>query len=576
VNDDGQPFCMQLSFLDITQRKETENQLNLLSKAIEQSPVTVVIANLQGNIEYANPKFIETTGYTLDEVQGKNARILQSGNQTKEFYEGLWKTILSGNNWTGEFQNKKKNGDLFWESAVISPIRNSNGDISSFIAIKEDISEKKKLMVDLIDAKEMAEKSDRLKSAFLANMSHEIRTPMNGILGFSELLKEPNLTGEEQQEYIRIIEKSGARMLNIINDIVDISKIEAGLMLVDQSKSNINEQIETIYSFFKPEVESKGMQLFFKNGLPFNDAILNTDRGKIYAILTNLVKNAIKYTKTGYIEIGYNLSSENSTNGSSKEPNAFEFYVKDTGIGVQPENKNIIFERFRQGSESYNRNYEGAGLGLSISKAYVEMLGGKIWVESNSDQTTAEIHTEEKRSSASPGYRNGNNEGSTFYFTIPYLNEQNKKVMTQEAISREESKKKAEPEVSGLKILVVEDDETSEILLSRAVRIFSNEILNARNGNEAVEACRNNPDIDLVLMDIQMPKMSGYEATRQIRHFNKNVFIIAQTAYGLARDREIAIEAGCDDYISKPINISELQTLIKQHFKKISNQEKIS
>jgi PAS domain S-box-containing protein len=572
VNDDGQPICMQSSFLDITQRKQTENELRRLNKAIEQSPVTVVITNMDGNIEYANPKFIETTGYTMDEVQGKNSSILQSGTQTNEFYEGLWKTILSGNNWTGEFQNRKKNGDLLWESAVISPIRNSNGDISSFIAIKEDITEKKKMMEDLIVAKEMAEKSDRLKSAFLANMSHEIRTPMNGILGFSELLKEPNLTGEEQQEYIKIIEKSGARMLNIINDIVDISKIEAGLMLLDMKESNLNEQIEYIYTLFKPEVEGKGMKLFFKNGLPFKKAILKTDRGKIYAILTNLVKNAIKYTQTGSIEIGYKHNSSRSQNGREDNPDELEFYVKDTGIGVRPENKNIIFERFRQGSESISREYEGAGLGLSISKAYIEMLGGKIWVENNVDIKSIGSQQNEKVYNDHSGNDENKAVGSTFFFTIPYVTDPDNRVLIKNSVSLGGANIPVEPEILSLKILIVEDDETSEMLLSRAVRMFSKEILHARTGYEAVEACQKNPDIDLVLMDIQMPQMSGYEATRQIRHFNKNVFIVAQTAYGLSRDRDKAIEAGCNNYISKPIDIAELLTLIKRHFKKTNNQ----
>ena len=245
--------------------------------------------------------------------------------------------------------------------------------------------EKEKRAEELIIAKEHAEESDRLKSAFLANMSHEIRTPMNGILGFAELLKEPDLTSEEQQEYIQIIEKSGARMLNIINDIVDISKIEAGLMIVNNKDTNINEKIEFIYIFFKPQVEEKGMQFFFKNTLPTKEATIRTDSEKVYSILTNLVKNAIKYSKEGAIEFGY-----------IKKDETLEFYVKDTGIGIGQEHQKIIFDRFRQASESLFRKYEGAGLGLSISKAYVEMLGGKIWVESEEGI------------------------GSTFYFTLPY------------------------------------------------------------------------------------------------------------------------------------------------------------
>jgi len=251
-----------------------------------------------------------------------------------------------------------------------------------------------------------AEENDRLKTAFLANMSHEIRTPMNGILGFVGLLKEPKLSGEEQLEYIGIIEKSGERLLNIINDIVDISKIEAGQMSVLMDESNINEQIEYIDTFFQPEFERKGLQHSFNNALPTEEAIIRTDREKIYAILMNLVKNAIKYTKEGKIEFGYRLvrekeSRKDKANNRDKAclVSTLEFFVKDTGIGIPKNRQEAIFERFIQADITDKMALQGAGLGLSISKAYVEMLGGEIWVES----------VESK--------------GSTFYFTTPYKNE---------------------------------------------------------------------------------------------------------------------------------------------------------
>jgi len=389
--------------------------------------------------------------------------------------------------------------------------------------------EKEKRAIELVIAKEHAEQSDRLKSAFLANMSHEIRTPMNGILGFSELLKEPGLTGEKQQEYIRIIEKSGARMLNIINNIVDISKIEANQMNVDIKDCNINEKVEFIYIFFKPQVEEKGMQLIYKNSLPINEAIIRSDNEKIYSILTNLVKNAINYSKVGTIEFGYIKRGEN-----------LEFYVKDTGIGISKDRQSAIFERFIQADISDKMARQGAGLGLSISKAYVEMLGGKIWVESEEGI------------------------GSTFYFTLPYNAEPDKK----KAVEKVVLVQNGENQIKDLKILIAEDDKTSEMLITIDVGKFSKEILKARNGFEAVEVCRNNPDTDLILMDIQMPVMNGHEATRQIRQFNKDVVIIAQTAFGLSGDREKTIEAGCNDYISKPINKNELLSLIQKYFTK--------
>ncbi len=404
-----------------------------------------------------------------------------------------------------------------------------------------DITMRKYAEHALIIAKEKAEEGDRLKSAFLANMSHEIRTPMNGILGFTELLKTLKLRGEEQQNYIGIIEKSGARMLNIINDIISISKIESQQIEVSISDTNVNEQMAYIYHFFRLEAEKKNLHISVKNQLPQKEAEIRTDREKVYAVLTNLVKNAIKFTQTGSIELGY-----------FKKDGLFEFYVKDTGPGIPEEQKSIIFERFRQGSESYNRNYEGAGLGLSISKAYVEMLGGKIWVENNAAN-------------------NGNPQGATFFFTIPA----NPAKKTKHATRADSPEKTTKNKTRKLKILIVEDDKVSEILITEMVKMFAKEFLNATNGVEAIEACRKNPDIDLVLMDINMPEMGGYEATQKIREFNREVVIIAQTAHALVGDREKSIAAGCNDYISKPINKTQLRKMVTNFFSELPEHKNV-
>ncbi len=404
------------------------------------------------------------------------------------------------------------------------------------IANKELIfqnEEKEKLTAELRLAKEHAEESDRLKSAFLANMSHEIRTPMNGILGFADLLKEPGLTGEAQQEYIRIIEKSGERMLNIINDIISISKIESGLLEVNIKSSNINEQMEYVHTFFKPEVESKKLQLLLSKKLLMKESIINTDREKVYAILTNLVKNAIKYTTKGIIEFG-----------CDKKGDELEFFVSDTGIGIPKNRQMAIFERFIQADISDIHALQGAGLGLSISKAYVVLLGGRVWLESEEGK------------------------GSTFYFTLPYKTEPEENIVLEndERYGKEDGKVTLKG--SGLKILIVEDDEISGMLLAAIVKELSKELLEVRTGIEAVDICHHNPDIDLILMDIQMPDLSGYEATRQIRKFNKDVVVIAQTAFGLLGDREKAIKSGCNDYISKPFVKDKLLAIIRKHIKK--------
>ncbi|MBA4317616.1 MAG: hypothetical protein C0412_04370 [Flavobacterium sp.] len=511
-------------------RIKTQEKIKQLSQAVEQSPVTIVITNTKGEIEYVNPKFSETTGYTFDEVVGQNPRILKSGHTTPEDYKLLWQTLSAGNEWHGEFHNVRKDGESYWESASISPILNAQGKTTHFIAIKEDITERKNVEKELIKAKEKAEESDRLKLAFLANMSHEIRTPMNGILGFTELLKSPLLAGEEQQEYIRIIEKSGIRMLNIINDIISISKVESGQIEISLSETNVNEQIEYLHTFFKPEAAHKGIQLSVTNQLPSKETLINTDKEKVYAILTNLIKNAIKFTDSGSIEFG-----------CAQKGKHLEYFVKDTGAGISKSQQKIIFERFRQANETITRSHEGSGLGLAISKAYVEMLGGKIWVDSKQGK------------------------GSTFYFTIPTNTEL--KSIEKITIEKVPSKENEENQIKDLKVLIVEDDEISKLLITIAVKTFSKEILKVSTGFEAIEACRNNPDIDLVMMDINMPEMGGYEATEQIRKFNKDVVIIAQTANGMQSDRDEAIAAGCTDYISKPVNIASLSELIHKYFK---------
>lgn len=417
-------------------------------------------------------------------------------------------------------------GGIGYISVKIFIVKDEFGNTIKAFGVNQDITEKKIAEVELLKAKEKAEESDRLKSAFLANMSHEIRTPMNGILGFTELLKEQNLSGKEQQEYIELINKSGNRMLSIINDIIDISRIEAGLMKFNLAQSNVADQIDYIHTFFKPEAAAKGLNLSVKNSLPRNQANINTDREKLYAILTNLVKNAIKFTKKGEIEIG-----------CAKKGGFIEFYVKDTGIGIPNDRQHAIFERFIQADIEDSMALQGAGLGLSISKAFLEMLGGKIWVESEEGK------------------------GSTFFFTLPYDN--TKKIdNVPQSLSNVDTKNN----IRKLKTLVVEDDMISEILLEKAINKISKEILKAKTGVDAVNIVRANPDIDLILMDIRLPELSGYKAVRQIREFNKNVVIIAQTAYGLSGDMKKAKEAGCTDYIAKPIIKEELLKLISKYF----------
>lgn len=335
---------------------------------------------------FCSEKVEEILGFSPDEIIGKTPFDFMPEEEAQKIGEEFAQIFRERRPFRQlENKNITKSGHLIVVVTSGIPVFGTSGELVGYRGTDTDITRHKLNESELKAAKEKAEESEQLKTAFLANMSHEIRTPMNGILGFTELLKEPMLTGEEQQKYIGIIEKSGARLLNIINDIISLSKVESGQKEISVSDTNINEQIEYIYTFFKPEVEKKGIQLSFKTTLPATESIIKTDREKIYAILTNLVKNAIKFTHEGSIEFGY-----------EKVGQFLEFYVKDSGLGIPREQTETIFERFRQADVSLTRNYEGAGLGLTISKAYVEILGGRIWVESEAGK------------------------GSTFYFTIPY------------------------------------------------------------------------------------------------------------------------------------------------------------
>ena len=390
--------------------------------------------------------------------------------------------------------------------------------------------EKEKLAAELIIALNKAEQNDRLKTAFLGNMSHEIRTPLNSILGFSDLLKSEDITEEERPKFIEMIEQSGKRLLNIINNLIEISKIESGVTEVVCSTFNLNEKLDYIYTFFKTEIKKLGLELVFQNGLPFEAATIVSDREMLFTILINLVKNAIKYSDTGTIEFGYNLTSMD-------QQRVLQFYVKDTGIGIPAEHLEHIFNRFEQVDSDHTRLHEGNGLGLSIAKAYVELLGGKIWVESVLEK------------------------GSTFFFTLPY-NTEPATTPDKEIDPLEETVRLSKR----LNVLIVEDDELSELLLTRIVETYSQKMLYAKTGEEAITICRNNPDLDLILMDIRLPEKDGLVSTRQIREFNKEIIIIAQTAYALTGDKTMALAAGCNDYITKPINRRMLLEMIHTFF----------
>lgn len=525
--------------IDISNQKKAENQLRKAKKKAEKSERKLVEAqelSQIGSWEYITETDTVTWSKELNKIYERSPDApapkfsIQQSYYTAESFEKLKKAvedcILHEIPYEIELDIITAKGNIKQIISIGAVLKDENNQIIGTHGTAQDITKKKIIERELIAAKEKAEESDRLKSAFLANMSHEIRTPMNGILGFTSLLKNPNLTGEKQKKYISIIEKSGDRMLKTINDIIDISKIESGQVGIIISEVNLNNQIDELLVFFLPEAKKKNIQLSITSSLPDQQANMKTDKEKINSILTNIIKNAIKYTQKGSIEIGYTVRKKEG----KKE---FEFFVKDTGIGIPKNRLDAIFNRFVQADIEDRQVFEGSGLGLSIAKAYVEMLGGTIWVESKVGI------------------------GSQFYFTIPYQTKKQEIGVHQ----IENSNKKISLEKK-LKILIVEDDEIAITFLSIVLEPHAKELLITKNGNKAVEMCKADADIDLILMDIKIPGINGYEATKQIREFNKKVFIIAQTAYAQTYDSEKAIDAGCNQYISKPIDKEKLLQII--------------
>jgi PAS domain S-box-containing protein len=369
---------------DITGRKIAEREISKLSRATEQSPVSVLITDLQGNITYANQAVFKLNGYSPDELLGKNPRIFSSGEMKEEEYRNLWETIKSGNEWKGEFHNRKKSGELYWESASISSILNEKGEATHFMAIKEDITERKRLIGELIEAREKAEASDRIKTAFLNNISHEVRTPLNGILGFAEYIVQPDTSQAEKEEYLEILHESSERLLSTITNYMDMSLLVSGQMRLKTGEVDLHGLIDNLYLQVLPKCRVKKLEL--KKDIVSTSKVHSlTDGAFIGKAVTLLLDNAVKFTSVGRITIGL----------AERESGEQEIFVKDTGPGIDPDTESEIFKAFMQADFSGRRIYEGSGLGLSIVKGIMELLGGEIRFDS------------------------AQGEGTSFYLTLP-------------------------------------------------------------------------------------------------------------------------------------------------------------
>lgn len=492
--------------------------INKLQDIIEKAPFAYIEIDINRKISQWNSFAEQIFKIPKSVALGSDAaNLLSELNEKATLINLLLKFSKSSEPLVGQNTYTLPDGTKLILEWFSIPVFNSDRELVGFAAIVRDLTEKIKYEKELILARQKAEDSDNLKSDFLANMSHEIRTPMNGILGFTELLREKGLNESKRIEYLDRVDSCGRHLLHLINDIIDISKIEAGKINITEKECSLSGLFFELFFFFQAENSRNGKNIELKMVKETEDdkCKVITDITRLRQILTNLIGNALKFTSRGRVVFGYNV----------KDSDNILFFVKDTGIGIPQEKLTLIFDRFRQADNSTTRKYGGTGLGLAISKGLVELLGGDIWVES----------TEGK--------------GSEFYFTIPY--KRNKPELTRETV-----KEKAESRiiVKNKTLLVVEDDETSYRYIEEILRKTSLKLIHVTSGKKAVSVCKNTQEIDLVLMDIMVPDLNGLEATKKIKQFRRELPIIAQTANAMDDDQRKCLSAGCDDYISKPLN----------------------
>ncbi|MCX6283925.1 MAG: ATP-binding protein, partial [Bacteroidetes bacterium] len=510
---------------------DVARQKAYLEQLFEASMEAIITIDNNGIVLTVNSEFTKLFGYLPEEIIGANVDEKITNQEIMDEALAVTRKATTGGVSEMETRRAHKDGRLIDVSIIVTPI-SLQGEIVGAYGIYRDITDRKRIEKNMVAAKEKAEESDRLKSAFLSNMSHEIRTPMNAIIGFSTLLSDPSATDEERQEFIRIIKERGNDLMRIMDDIIDIAKIEAGQVKIEIRECPVNTLLSSLFSTMN-EVRKKLLKthvdLRFKPFSPDKDFTILTDGNRLRQVLSNLIENSFKFTDQGFVEFGYTFKTEENSGP------VIEFFVRDSGIGIPIDKQQVIFERFRQADDTSTRKYGGTGLGLTICKNLMSLLNGDIRLESETGQ------------------------GATFYISLPLTTIASKSVA--------KPAPKQMPEYSGVlankTVLVVEDEESNYFLLERILRRTAANVLWAKNGIDAIEMAEKG-NIDLVLMDVRMPVMDGYEATGEIRKFNKTIPIIAQTAYALKGEKERSTAAGCDGYISKPIDPKEfLETIIR-------------
>lgn len=526
---DGTPGILSVSN-DITEKKKEQERMLTLSRAMESISECVSITDYKNRVIFVNKAFCKTYQYDESELIGKDISLIRVNNYDAALASKILEETINGG-WSGELINVRKDGTEFPIELSTSLIKDENGEAVALIGIATDITERRKVQDELINAKEKAEESDKLKSAFLANISHELRTPLNAIIGFSDFMVE---SGPDMNTvaYSQVILNSGRHLLGLVEDVFDIAMIETGQVKVTFEKTDITELLKEVRDIIHGERMSEDktkVEVILRLLDTEKNKFLVTDGRKLRQVLLNLLRNALKFTDAGYIEYGYDFVNDS-------DRRHFSFYVKDTGIGIDKKHHETIFNVFRQVDDTHTRKFGGMGIGLSIAKKTIELLGGRIWVESE------------------------HGKGSTFYFTLPVRSEENFSILKQD-----EKYLNMEKDYSGKTVLVAEDEQSNFDFLKILLNRMNIKVLWAKDGLEAVQHCENDPSINLVLMDIKMPNLNGYEATKRIKTMRPGLPVIAQTAYAMISDKLEADRAGCDGYLAKPIKIYQIAEVLEAH-----------